>query len=187
MDHATGIHDGSRHAFAGKRMVTGLFPDTAALEAAYEAVVQRGYGEGDINVVMSDDTRKRYKAEPHHTDVDLGKKSLEGGEFGGPAGGLLGTLIPACVAMGALLAFPPAALVAAGPIAVGLAGAGAAGVAAGTIAALSDWGVPEERLKQYEQGIHDGGILLALKPRADDDATSIEADWKAAGAKFVSW
>jgi hypothetical protein len=166
-------------------MVTGLFPDTASLERAYQAVAQRGYGQGDINVVMSDETRKRYHSEPHRTDVDLGKKSLEGGEFGGPAGGMLGTLIPACVAMGAMLAFPPAALVAAGPVAVALAGAGAAGVAAGTIAALSDWGVPEARLRQYEQGIHDGGILLALKPRADDDPASIEEEWKAAGGRFV--
>jgi hypothetical protein len=39
-------------------MVTGLFKDSESVERAYEVVSQRGYGMADINVVMSDDTRR---------------------------------------------------------------------------------------------------------------------------------
>ena len=42
------------------KMVTGLFPDSQSIERAYEIVSARGYGTSDINVVMSDDTRRRY-------------------------------------------------------------------------------------------------------------------------------
>ena len=43
-----------------KKIVTGLFRDSESVERAYEVVAQRDYGTADINVVMSDDTRRRY-------------------------------------------------------------------------------------------------------------------------------
>ena len=73
----------------------------------------------------------------------------------------------------------------AGPIAVALAGAGAAGLAAGLIGALADWGVPEERVRQYEAGMHDGGILVGVKTRSAEDARRIEQEWKALGGTHV--
>jgi len=75
--------------------------------------------------------------------------------------------------------------VAAGPVAVALAGAGAAGVTFGLIAALSDRGIPEERAQRYEAGIRDGGILMGVKPRSDEDARHFEQQWKAAGGQHV--
>ena len=44
------------------RMVTGLFPDRASAERAYQSASSRGYGKDDINLVMSDETRKRHFA-----------------------------------------------------------------------------------------------------------------------------
>ena len=165
-------------------MVTGLFRNSESVERAYQSVVQRGYDTGDINVVMSDDTRKRYFSDDRHINTELGRKVEEGGELGGPTGGTIGTIIPVLVA-GALLALPGLGLVLAGPIAAALAGAGAAGLAVGLIGALSDWGIPEERVQQYEAGIHDGGILMGVKPRSDQDAQYIEQQWKASGGQHV--
>ena len=40
------------------RMVTGLFPDRASAERAYSAISTRGYTKDDVNLMMSDSTRK---------------------------------------------------------------------------------------------------------------------------------
>ena len=165
-------------------MVTGLFKDSKSVERAYQSVAQRGYAIGDINVVMSDDTRKKYFSDDRHVKNEQGSKAAEGGGLGGLTGGGIGILIPV-LAAGAVLALPGLSLILAGPIAAALAGAGAAGLAVGLIGALSDWGIPEERVKQYEAGIKDGGILMGVKPRSDEDARYIEQQWKASGGQHV--
>jgi hypothetical protein len=167
------------------RMVTGLFGDSESVERAYQVVAERGYGTDDVNVVMSDDTRKRYFSDERPVKTELGRKAAEGGELGGPTGGRIGIIIPILAAVGAAVALPGLGIVAAGPIAVALTGAGAAGLAAGLIGALGDWGIPVERLRQYEAAIHDGGILMGVKARSDEDARHIEQSWKALGGRHV--
>ena len=88
------------------KMVTGLFRDSESVERAYQSVAQRGYDIGDINLVMSDDTRKRYFSGDRQINTELGSKAAEGGELGGPIGGTIGTIIPVLVAAGAFLAIP---------------------------------------------------------------------------------
>ena len=165
-------------------MITGLFRDSESVERAYEVISQRGYDTGDINVVMSDDTRKRYFSDDRQIDTELGRKVAEGGELGGPTGGTIGTIIPAIIAVG-VVALPGLGLILAGPVAVALAAAGAAGLTVGLIGALSDWGIPEERAKQYETGIHDGGILMGVTPRSDEDARHFKQQWEAIGGQHL--
>lgn len=171
-------------ASGNSKMVTGLFKDSESVERAYEVISQRGYDTGDINVVMSDDTRKRYFSDDRHINTELGRKVAEGGELGGPMGGTIGTIIPAIIAVG-VVALPGLGLILAGPVAVALAAAGAAGLTFGLIGALSDWGIPEERAKQYETGIHDGGILMGVRPRSDEDARHFEQQWEAIGGQHL--
>ena len=166
------------------RMVTGLFRDSESVERAYGVVSQRGYGMADINVVMSDDTRRRYFSNDRQINIELGRKVAEGGELGGPMGATIGMIIPALVAAG-VVALPGLGFVLAGPVPVAMAAVGAAGLTGGLIAALSDWGIPEERAKQYEIGIHDGGILMGVRPRSDQDARHFEQQWQVIGAQYV--
>jgi hypothetical protein len=166
------------------KIVTGLFRDSESVERAYQVVAERGYSSKDINVVMSDDTRRRYFSDDRQIDTELVSKAAEGGELGGPIGGTIGTIMPAVVA-GSLLAFPALGLVLAGPIAVALAAGGAAALAMGLIGAFSDWGIPEERARQYEAGIHDGGILVGVKARSERDARHFERQWNAIGGQYV--
>jgi hypothetical protein len=174
----------SAAASGNSKMVTGLFKNSESVERAYEVVSQRDYGMADINVVMSDDTRRHYFSDDRQINTDLGRKVEEGGELGGPMGGTIGMIIPALIAVG-VVALPGLGLVLAGPVAVALAAAGVAGLTGGLIAALSDWGIPEERAKQYETDIHDGGILMGVRPRSDEDARYFAQQWEAIGGQHV--
>ena len=66
-----------------------------------------------------------------------------------------------------------------------IAGAGAGAATGGIVGALIGWGIPEERVKEYDQGIRDGGILMAVRPKNEEDASFFENDWKSnsGGAK----
>ena len=43
-----------------KPLVTGLFRDRDSAERAYQSVTERGYTKDDVNLAMSDETRKRH-------------------------------------------------------------------------------------------------------------------------------
>lgn len=169
----------------GRHLVTGLFSSGASAEQAYQVCVDRGYQIGEINVVMSDDTRRQLLANESEFASEVTGRKAEGGELGGPTGGRAAVLITVFAAVGAALALPALGLVLAGPITAALVGAGAAGVTAGLIGALADWGLPEDRVLQYEAGMHDGGILLGVDARSADDARQIERAWKTLGGRHV--
>ena len=166
------------------RMVTGMFADRASVARAYRIAAGRGYDTADIDVLMSEDTRRRLFSGDQAVEGLVDNKGAEAGELGGPIGGTIGTLIPVIVAAG-VLALPGLGLVAAGPVAAALAGAGAAGVAFSVIAALGNWGIPEERARQYDAGIRAGGILMTIRPRSDEDARYVEEQWKVCGGQHV--
>lgn len=161
------------------RLVTGLFPDRDSAEAAYNTAYARGYTKDDLNVIMSDDTRKlHFSGDTIGKETELGNKAAEGAGIGGAIGGTVGAVIAAVVAVGTSLALPGLGLVIAGPLAAAVAGAGAGAAGGGLIGALIGWNMPEERVKEYEEGIKNGGILMGLNTKTDDDALHFENEWK---------
>lgn len=172
-------------------VVTGLFNSRDGAECGYRSAVELGYEKSDINVVMSDATREQFLPREHRADTELSGNVTEtttgstklGDELGGPTGGAMGTIAPVLAAAGTLVLIPGIAF--AGPIAVALVAAGAVGLAGGLIGALTNWGIPEDRIHPYESGIRGGGILLGLKPRCDGDARELKRRWKACGAELV--
>lgn len=173
-------------------VVTGLFIDRNSAERAYRAVIERGYDNSDISLVMSDETRRRnFPDESANVgpNVGLSAKAAEEtapkvkDELGGPVGGTVGTLAPVVVAAGTLMLVP--GLIVAGPVAIGLAAAGAVAVTGGLIGALTNWGIPKGRVEEYEAGIRGGGILLGVKPRSEGDAAYFEQQWRASGGRIV--
>ena len=159
------------------KMVTGLFRDRESAERAYSSVTTRGYSNDDVNLMMSDDTRKKHFTEDGR-ETELGNKALEGAGTGAAIGGTVGATLAAIAAIGTTLALPGLGLLVAGPIAAGLAGAGAGGATGGIIGALIGAGIPEERVKHYEQGVKEGGIVMGVTPRTDEDAEYFETEWK---------
>ena len=161
-----------------KPMLTGLFRDRDSAERAYQSISDRGYSRDDVNVVMSDETRKRHFEGAAGRETELGSKAAEGAGIGGAIGGTLGAIAAAVAAVGTSIAIPGLGLVVAGPVAAALAGAGAGAATGGLVGALIGWGIPEERVKRYEQGVKDGGILMGVKPRSAEDAEHFERTWK---------
>lgn len=171
--------------------VTGLFPDRDSAERAYQEAIDRGYDKDDMNVVMSDDTRKRHFSGDDGGAVggrqtELGNKAAEGAGIGAGIGGTIGAIAAAVAAVGTSIALPGLGLVIAGPIAAALAGAGAGGAAGSLVGALVGWNIPEERVKEYESGIREGGILMGVRPRSDDDASHLEGRWRTASGTHVT-
>jgi uncharacterized protein YjbJ (UPF0337 family) len=158
------------------RMVSGLFRDRESAERAYGSLSERGYGKDDVNLMMSDDTRNKYFSDDD--DSELGTKAWEGAGKGAAIGGGVGATLAAIAAIGTTLALPGIGLLIAGPIAAGLAGAGAGALSGGLIGALIGHGIPEEHAKRYEQGIREGGIVMGVEPRNDEDADYFEKNWR---------
>jgi hypothetical protein len=171
------------------RTVTALFRDMRGAERAYQAATTLGYERSDVNLVMSDETRERFTSRgPVHTEMaseetETADKPLKAEDVGGPTGGAIGTIAPVIAAVGSVVLIP--GLVLAGPIAAALAAAGAVGLAGGLIGALTDWGIPRDRTREYEAGIRKGGILIGVKARSDEDAERIEREWQELGGEMV--
>ena len=163
-----------------QRMVTGRFRDRDSAERAYQSSTARGYSDRDIKLAMSDDTRKRYFSDGAETA--LGNKATEGAGVGGAVGATRGAAV---AAVGTSLVMPGLGFVIAESAVAALAGAGAGGVTGGLIGALVGWGIPEERVKHYESGIKQGGIVMGVTPRSEADAEYLEREWKSNKGEHV--
>ncbi len=167
-----------------RTLVTGIFPDRTSAEKAYAAAVARGYTTDDLNLVMSNDTKKRLFSDTT-VETELGSKAAEGAGVGGAVGGAMGAVAAAVAAVGSSVAVPGLGLVVAGPIAAALAGAGAGAATGGVVGALVGAAIPEEHVKIYDESIKKGGILMGVRPRSEADATFIEKTWRDNNAKDV--
>ncbi|MFN2454411.1 MAG: hypothetical protein ABR577_09345 [Pyrinomonadaceae bacterium] len=159
-------------------MVTGMFRDRESAEKAYSSLSSRGYGKDDVNVLMSDETRNKHFGSDTGTTSELGDKALEGAGVGSAIGGTVGAVLASIAAIGTTIALPGLGLLVAGPLAAAFAGAGAGGLTGGLVGALVGSGIPEDRAKAYESGIKEGGIVMGVNPRSDDDATYFENEFK---------
>ncbi|MDO8365412.1 MAG: hypothetical protein Q7T20_01360 [Saprospiraceae bacterium] len=160
-----------------RSMLTGMFRDREGTENAYNTLHERGYTKDDINLVMSDETRKRHFS-GDVAETELGNKVAEGAGKGSAIGGTVGAIAGIIAAVGTSIVIPGLGLIVAGPIAAGLAGAGAGGITGGIIGALVGSGLPEDRAKVYESGVKSGNIVMGVHPRNDEDAKYFENNWR---------
>jgi hypothetical protein len=163
--------------------VTATFSDPDAAERAYQSMINRGYRDKDIHVLMSDDTRKRHFS---RDSKGLGHKAMEGAGVGGAVGGAVGATLMAIAAAASTIAVPGIGLVVAGPLAGALAGGATGATAGGLVGALVGAGIPEHRAKEYESDIKNGGIVMGVKPRNPDDAHYFENEWRNTGQHIYS-
>jgi hypothetical protein len=160
-------------------LVTGLFKNRVAAESAVDAILKRGYAREDISVLMSDATRTKEFA------VQAKSHAADGAGIGGALGTAVGAVLAAIAAVGSTILLPGLNLVIAGPIAAALAGAGAGAVTGGVIGALVGAGIPEYRAKVYETGLREGGILIGVEARSDEEVDVLESLLEDVGGSHV--
>ena len=160
-------------------LYTRMFDDRTTAEREWENLRHRGYSEKDINVVMSEEGRRRHFADGGKSE--LGDKAMKGAGTGAGIGAVAGGTL-AAIAATASVAIPGAGLLVAGPLAAGLAGAGAGAITGGILGALVNMGIPKDRAAEYEHGLKRGGILFGVKPRAEDRPV-FEHEWTTEGAE----
>ncbi|AMR29648.1 hypothetical protein A0257_06595 [Hymenobacter psoromatis] len=183
-DAFTGQNDS--YDYQAGSTTSGIFRDRDSAEKAYQSLHERGYGKDDVNLMMSDDTRKNQFNDQYDAQrTELGDKAMEGAGVGSAIGGTAGAIIGAIAAIGTSVALPGLGLIIAGPLAAALAGAGAGGLTGGLVGALVGSGIPEEHAAEYEQGIKNGGIVMGVKPRNAEDAKYFEEQFKTNNADKV--
>lgn len=156
--------------------VSRVFRTRDEADRAFDELRNSGYTEDDVNVLMSDETRKRHFTDSD-VDTELGDKVAENAGKGSLIGGGIGALVGAIAAIGSNVLLPGLGLVVAGPLAAGLAGAGAGAATGGLVGALTGAGVPEDEAARYENDIKNGGIYMGFKPRNENDARSTYDRW----------
>jgi uncharacterized protein YjbJ (UPF0337 family) len=186
MDETDGVRGATRDS---GRYVTGLYSSPESASRAYEGLTTKhGYKSDDISVMMSDDTRTKYFGDvTPGTELSGGTKAAEGLGKGAAIGGGIGAALAALFAIGTSIAIPGLGLVVAGPIAAALAGAGAGGATGGIIGALIGAGIPEDRAREYERGLNEGGILIGTQYRDADHAKQLEQDFTSYGGTNVRY
>lgn len=175
------------------KTVVGLFDDMAQAKNAALDLEKVGIPHNDISIVANNEGG-RYVANSDTTDSTtvtghaIGKDALVGAEIGGVSGLILGLTGFAIPGLGWIAG--------AGWLMGMLLGAGAGAVIGGLVGALTSVGVPEEDAAHYNEGVHRGGILLAVKAQdniahqaaqilSDDGAVNIDeraAQYQAAPA-----
>lgn len=159
--------------------LTGSFRDRTSAERAYNRLRERGYTDEEINIIMSDETRRRYfDTDKEKRETDFGNKAMEGAGKGSAIGGAVGATAGIIAALGTSLVIPGLGIVIAGPIAAGLAGAGAGGITGGLVGALIGAGIPKDRAEKHEKDVKEGDIVMGVRPRNDEDASYLEEDWR---------
>ncbi len=153
------------HKNFGRDFEAGVYYDRPSAENAVNRLQGMGYRENDISVMSRDPERAREFAEA------TGTKAAEGTVTGGVIGGALGAIIAGLTATGSIAAIAgtggAAAPLVAGPLAAALAGLGGGGLVGGIIGALVGAGIPEDRAREYEEGLNRGGLLIGVNPREE--------------------
>lgn len=148
-------------------LVTGLFEKAQDVEDVLQALEKDGYGEDDIAVAMSDETRGKSFFIEKHSRAGSGAAGL------GVVGGITGAIIAGIMGTGTV-ATGGLNLVVAGPILSALAGFGAGSIAGGFFGALIGAGIPEYDVEFFRHGMKEGNVLIAVKTDGPEQADIVK-------------
>lgn len=162
------------------KAVFGIYKTRLAAESAVNRILQSGFSQDDVSVLMADSQSTKDFAHEKNTKAPEG--TTTGGVVGGAIGGVLGLL----AGIGSLSIPGLGPLIAAGPIVATLAGLGSGGVVGGIIGALIGMGIPEYEAKRYESRLKDGGVLLSVHCDTDEEIDRAKDLLEDTGAEDVA-
>jgi hypothetical protein len=160
--------------------VFGIYRTVVAAETAVDKLIQAGFSNDAISVLMPDQKSSRDFAHDKNT------KAPEGTTAGATAGGVIGGTLGLLAGIGALAIPGVGPFIAAGPIMGALAGVGAGGAVGGLIGALVGMGIPEYEARRYEGRIKEGGVLLSAHCDRSEQITIAKSVLKQTGAEDIS-
>lgn len=160
--------------------VLGIYRTAGRVEAAVDRLIQAGFANDSISVLLPNYKSSREFAHEKATQAPEG--ATTGVTTGGVIGGTLGLL----AGIGALAIPGVGPLIAAGPIMGALAGLGVGGAVGGIIGALVGMGIPEYEAKRYEGRIKEGGVLLSAHCDTAEQIIRTKDVPKATGAEDIS-
>jgi tetrahydromethanopterin S-methyltransferase subunit C len=163
-----------------KTAVFGLYSGRGAAERAVGALVQAGFANNAISVLLPDVDSTKDFAHVKHT------KAPEGTTTGVATGGVVGGTLGLLAGIGALAIPGVGPFIAAGPIMGALAGLGVGGAVGGLLGALVGMGIPEYEAKRYEGHLKQGGVLLSVHCDTADQITRSKASLKSTGAVDIA-
>lgn len=135
-------------------MVVGIFSDSKRAGDAIGELKAKGYTK-DISVISKDVNDQGTAS--HQVKQDLTDGAAAGAGTGAVMGALAGLLAGA-----AAFAVPGIGWVVLGPLATSLTGAAAGALTGGMVGTLVDWGIPDEKAKDYERRINSGEVLVTV-------------------------
>ena len=163
-----------------KTAVFGLYPSVERAERAVDQLVDAGFSNADVSVLMADTQGSKDFAHEKQT------KAPEGTTTGVAAGGTIGGTLGLLAGIGALAIPGVGTFLAAGPIMGALAGLGVGGAVGGLVGALVGMGIPEYEAKRYEGRVKDGGVLLSVHCDTAAEITRAKDLLKGTGADDIA-
>ncbi len=163
-----------------KTAVFGLYAGSAAAERAVETLIQAGFSNNSISVLLQDNQSTRDFAHEKHT------KAPEGTTTGVTTGGIVGGTLGLLAGIGALAIPGLGPFIAGGPIMGALAGLGVGGAVGGLIGALVGMGIPEFEAKRYEGHVKGGGVLLSVHCDTAEQITRAKGILTGTGAADIA-
>jgi hypothetical protein len=163
-----------------KTAVLGIYSSATEAERAVDTLVNEGFSNADVSVLMSDNQGSKDFAHEKNTKAPEG--TTAGVATGGAIGGTLGLL----AGIGALAIPGVGPLIAAGPIMGALAGLGVGGAVGGIVGALVGMGIPEFEAKRYERRVKDGNVLLSVHCHTSEDIARAKETLKRTGAADIA-
>src|SRR5512132_1577090 len=163
-----------------KTAAFGIYPSVEHAERAVDVLVNGGFSESDVSVLMADSQGSKDFAHEKQT------KAPEGTTTGVAAGGALGGTLGLLAGIGALAIPGVGPFIAAGPIMGALAGLGVGGAVGGLIGALVGMGIPEYEAKRYEGRVKEGGVLLSVHCDSSDEVSRAKDLLKRTGADDIA-
>lgn len=153
-------------------VISAVFQDRFDAIEAHSFVKSLGYAESEINILMSDSTRKKFDEEKD-AKHPAGTHAVEGVATGGMIGTAIGATAAAIAAIGTAVLVPGLGIIVAGPILAALAGGGAGAVTGGLVGGLVGLGIPESNAQAYEAALKHGGVVVGVTTRDAKDLGKI--------------
>ncbi|MGB3608524.1 MAG: hypothetical protein WA775_14470 [Psychroserpens sp.] len=145
-----------------------VFETAESANTYYDFLIESGYSNDEITVIMSEKTKDKFYATNDHISK-TGEEALKGAGAGVAIGGTVGAVLGAIVAIGTSIVIPGLGIAIAGPIAGALAGAGAAGTGGAIIGALANAGLSNSVATEYKNAMDKGQIIISVEPKDRHD------------------